>query len=105
MLVIHHKAQHASASSTAKTMIGLPGGIDVKRGGFFPVKRTERAQARACALERKIRTDDLDNVICLGHPLDGLFGYQPHASKLPCTFRKREGDYISGCDFFFPNSA
>jgi hypothetical protein len=60
--------------------------------GFFPVERADRPQGCAGALQRKIRPDDLDNIICLGHPLDRLFGYQSHAPKLPCGQDQREGD-------------
>jgi len=92
VLIVHYKPKDAASGSTAKTMIRLPGGIHVKRRGFFPVKGTEGAQGRAGALERKIRPDDLDNIICLGHTSDCLFGYQSHALKLPCGPGKREGD-------------
>ena len=88
------------ARATSEAVVGLPGGIDMERRGFFAVERADRPEGRAGALERKIRPDDLDNVICLGHPLDRFLGYQSHAPKLPCGPAQREGDSIPPCDFF-----
>jgi hypothetical protein len=50
----------------------LAGRVHMEGRGLFAVERTQGTERRARALEREIRTDDLDDVIRLGHALDGF---------------------------------
>ena len=72
VFVVHYETENRPAGTAAEAMIGLTLRVDVKGGRFFPMKRAERSPARPGALKRKIRSDDLDNIISFGHTLDGF---------------------------------
>src|SRR5581483_9157845 len=72
MLVIHDEAENTSAHAAAEAVKCLPLRIHMKRRRFFLMKWTERLETRSRALERKIRADDLDDVIGGGDLLDGF---------------------------------
>ena len=63
MLVIHHESKNAPARAAAEAVKSLPLRTDGKRRRFFLMKRAERLEGRAGALERKIRADHFDDVI------------------------------------------
>ena len=63
MLVFHHEPENASADPAAKAMKCLALRIDVKRGRFFLMKRTERLEICAGPFQRKIRADHFDDVV------------------------------------------
>ena len=90
VLVVHHKTQHPTTRSTAETMKGLAGGIHVKRRGLLLMERTNCAEARPRALEREIRSDQVNDIAGLGYALDSFFGDKSHPFKLPCDGLMRE---------------
>ena len=63
MLVIHHETENASAGAAAEAVKSLALRTDGKRRRFFLMKRAERLEGRASALERKIRADHFDDVV------------------------------------------
>ena len=70
VLVIHNEAKNAAAHAAAKTMKGLPARTDGEGWRFLLVKRTERLEVRARALERKIRADHLHDIVGRSDLLD-----------------------------------
>ena len=63
VLVIHHEAENASADAAAETVKRLPRRTDRERRRFFLMKRAERLEICARALERKVRADHLHDVV------------------------------------------
>ena len=72
MLVIHHEPKNASARAAAEAMECLPRRTHRERRRLLLMKRTDRLEGRAGALERKISPDHLHDVVRGRDLLDGL---------------------------------
>jgi len=72
VLVVHHKAEHASADPTSEAVKGLPLWTHMERRGFLLMERAKRLEIGPRAFERKIRADHFDNIVRRGDLLDGL---------------------------------
>ena len=70
VLVFHYESENAAASAAPKTMKCLPTRAHHKRRCFLLMKRAERLKIRSGALQRKIRTDDVDDVVPGGDLFD-----------------------------------
>src|SRR3954462_6677182 len=70
MLVFHYEPENAASGTTAKTMKCLPSRTYQKGGCFLLMKRAERLEIRSGALQRKIRTDNIDDVVLSGDLFD-----------------------------------
>jgi len=78
VLVIHNKAKHSPADATAEAVKRLPLRADMKGRGLFLMERTERLEISAGALERKIRTNHLNDIIRCGDLFDCLCWNRAH---------------------------
>ena len=65
MADVCEKVEDISALVTAKAIIGLPLGVDVETGSFFVMKRAQRFPCAARALERYVRLNEFNDVVCL----------------------------------------
>jgi hypothetical protein len=54
------------------------------------MERTNCAKTRPRALEREIRSDQVNDIAGLGYALDSFFGDKSHTFKLPCDGLVRE---------------
>ena len=72
VLIIHYKAENASAHPTSKAMERLSLRADMERRGFLLVKWANRLEICPCAFERKVGADHFDDVVRGGDLLDGL---------------------------------
>jgi hypothetical protein len=89
----------------AEALENLPRRIDIKRGRLLLLKRTQRLELRAAALERNISTDHIDNVHGLAHLLDDFrWNHAGHAVSvayrvptLSCAELLREIPLVGGC--------
>src|SRR4029077_17480816 len=70
VLVSHYEPENAAAGAAAKTMKCLPTRANRKRGCFLLMKRAERFEIRSGAFRRKIRTDELDDIVPGGDLFD-----------------------------------
>ena len=84
MLVFHNEAQHASAGTAAEAVVVLTRRIHMEGRRFLSMEGTQRSEARAGALEREIRTNQVYDVVCIADALDCFFGNEPHNLKIPC---------------------
>ena len=72
VLIIHHKAENASAYSASKAVESLSLRADMERRRLLLMKWAKRLEICPCAFERKIRTDHFDNIVRCGDLFDGL---------------------------------
>ena len=72
VLIIHHKAENASAYPASKAVESLSLRADMERRRFLLMKWAKRLEICPCAFERKIRTDHFDDIVRCGDLLDGL---------------------------------
>ena len=72
VLVIHDESKNAPAHAAAEAVKRLPLRLDRERWRLFLMKRTERLEIRAGALQRKIRSDHFHDVIRARDLLDCL---------------------------------
>ena len=84
MLVFHNEAEHAPSGTAAEAVVVLTRRIHMEGRRFLSVEGTQRSEARACALEREIRTNQVNDVVCIADALDCFFGNEPHNLKIPC---------------------
>lgn len=93
MLVLHNKAENTSSGTASEAVVVLPGGVHMEGGRFLAMEGAKRPEARSCALERKIRADQIDDVIGIADALDCFLGDESHGLKIPCGALGREGDF------------
>ena len=84
VFVVHDEAKDRATGPAAKAMEGLALGIDGEGGGLLAMKRAERLEAGSGPFEREVGTDNLNDVVGLGDPLDSFFSDKWHRIKLPC---------------------
>src|SRR3954471_4649406 len=70
MFVFHNEPENAAAGAAAETMKCLPTRAHHKRRRFLLVKRAEGPEIRSRALQRKIRPDDVDDIVPGGDLFD-----------------------------------
>ena len=64
VLVFHHEAENTAARAAAKTMKCLPGRAYDERRCFLLMERAKSLEISSPALEREIRADHFDDVVC-----------------------------------------
>ena len=92
MLVFHHKSKHAASRAASEAVVILPRGVHMEGWGLLLMERAERTEARSRALERKIRADQINDVVRIADALDCFLGDESHNLKIPCGVSGREGD-------------
>ena len=70
MFIFHNEAENASPRAASEAVVVLPGGVHVEGWGLLPMEGTKGAEARSRALEREIRTDQINDVIGIADALD-----------------------------------
>ena len=93
MLVLHNKAENTSSGTASEAVVVLPGGVHMEGRRFLAMEWANRAKARSRTLKRKIRTDQINDVIGIADALDCFLGDESHGLKIPCGGFGREGDF------------
>ena len=106
MFVFHDKAENTSSGTASEAVVVLPRGVHMERRRFLAMEGAKRAKARSRALERKIRTDQINDVIGIADALYCFLGDESHGLKIPCGGSGREGDFrlyeVPSFDFCVP---
>ena len=93
MLVFHDEAEDASPGTASEAVVVLPGGVHMEGRRFLAMEWAKCAEARSRSLERKIRADQINDVIGIADALDCFLGDESHGLKIPCGGFGREGDF------------
>src|SRR6266516_6501895 len=72
VLIIHHKAENASARPTSKAVEGLSLRTHMERWRFLLMKWAKRPEIRSRSFERKIGADHLDDIVRRSDLFDGF---------------------------------
>ena len=93
MFVFHDEAEDASPCTASEAVVVLPGGVHMEGWGLLAMEGAQRTETRSRALERKIRTDQINDVIGIADALNCFLGDETHRLKIPCGEFGCEGDF------------